>query len=230
MPPIHPILVHFPVSLVTVSLGADVVGRLRPSAETRALGFWCLVVAVVGAAGTVAAGFVDMYRADLDEATHLFVHLHRDIGLLLLARFGAARRLALADLARRRLRRSCRLALSPLRDSGVRARVVSRLVRRGVGVWPWRGRRSRRARGREPGGGASGSGTLCPLHRKGARSSRAPPMMPARVSTPQSTTRSGATRGAVGPTLRIAGICGHGRPLSAATPRFQASRKRNIAT
>ena len=50
MPPIHPILVHFPVSLVTVSLGADVVGRLRPSAETRALGFWCLVVAVVGGA------------------------------------------------------------------------------------------------------------------------------------------------------------------------------------
>jgi uncharacterized membrane protein len=89
MPPIHPILVHFPVSLVTVSLGADVVGRLRPSAEARALGFWCLVVAVVGAAGSVAAGsvaagFVAMYRADLEEATHLFVHLHRDVGLLLL--------------------------------------------------------------------------------------------------------------------------------------------------
>ena len=31
-------------------------------------------------------------------------------------------------------------------------------------------------------------------------------------------------------TLRIAGICVHGRPLSVATPRFPASRKRNIAT
>jgi uncharacterized membrane protein len=85
MPPIHPILVHFPVSLVTVALGADVIGQLRPSTEARALGFWCLVVAVLGAAGAVAAGHLDMYRADLAEATHRFVHLHRNIGLVLLA-------------------------------------------------------------------------------------------------------------------------------------------------
>ena len=85
MLPIHPILVHFPVALVTVAVGADVIGRLRPSAETRTLGFWCLVVAVLGAAGAVAAGFIDMYRADLAEATHRFVHLHRNIGLVLLA-------------------------------------------------------------------------------------------------------------------------------------------------
>ena len=83
--PIHPILVHFPVSLVTVALGADVIGQLRPCAETRTLGFCCLVVAVLGAAGAIAAGFIDMYRADLAEATHRFVHLHRDVGLLLLA-------------------------------------------------------------------------------------------------------------------------------------------------
>jgi uncharacterized membrane protein len=115
MPPIHPILVHFPVSLVTVALGADVIGQLRPSAEARALGFWCLVVAVLGAAGAVAAGHLDMYRADLAEATHRFVHLHRNIGL--------------ADLAQHR-RRSCRLALCPLRNSGVHARSIPGLVRR----------------------------------------------------------------------------------------------------
>jgi uncharacterized membrane protein len=95
MLPIHPILVHFPVSLVTVALGADVIGQLRPSADARALGFWCLVVAVLGAAGAVAAGHLDMYRADLAE--------HR---------------------------RSCRVALSPLRNSGVHARSIPGLVRR----------------------------------------------------------------------------------------------------
>lgn len=83
--PIHPILVHFPLSLVTIAFGADIIGQLRPSAETRALGFWCLVIAVLGAVGGVAAGFIDMYRADLAEATHRFVHLHRDIGLVLLS-------------------------------------------------------------------------------------------------------------------------------------------------
>jgi uncharacterized membrane protein len=85
MPPLHPILVHFPLALFTVALGADVIGRVRPTAEASALGFWCLVVAVLGAAGAVAAGFLDMYRADLAEATHRFVHLHRDSGLVLFA-------------------------------------------------------------------------------------------------------------------------------------------------
>jgi uncharacterized membrane protein len=84
MLPIHPMLVHFPLALFTVSLGADIIDRLRPSAATGALGFWCLVIAAFGAAGAVAAGHVDMYRADLAEMTHSLVHLHRDIGVLLL--------------------------------------------------------------------------------------------------------------------------------------------------
>lgn len=84
MPPLHPILVHFPIALFTVAFFADVIGRRQDCAEARALGLWCLVVAVVGAAGAVAAGFLDMYRADLAEATHRFVHLHRDLGLVLL--------------------------------------------------------------------------------------------------------------------------------------------------
>lgn len=85
MSPLHPILVHFPIALFTVSLAADVIGRLRSSVTANTLGFWCLVLAALGAVGTVAAGFSDMVRADLAEATHRFVHLHRDIGLVLLA-------------------------------------------------------------------------------------------------------------------------------------------------
>jgi uncharacterized membrane protein len=82
--PIHPILVHFPLSLVTVALGADVIGRLRPTPrpERSASGAWS---SPLSAAAAVAAGFIDMYRADLADATHRFVHLHRSIGLVLLA-------------------------------------------------------------------------------------------------------------------------------------------------
>jgi uncharacterized membrane protein len=84
MLPIHPIVVHFPIALFTVSVVADLLGRVRPSAETSTLGFWCLVLAAFGAAGAAAAGVIDMYRADLAAATHGFVHLHRDIGYVLL--------------------------------------------------------------------------------------------------------------------------------------------------
>ena len=82
--PIHPILVHFPIALLTVSFGADLIGRLRPSADARAIAFWSLVLAALGAAGAVTTGFIDMYRAELAETTHRFVHLHRNSGLVLL--------------------------------------------------------------------------------------------------------------------------------------------------
>jgi uncharacterized membrane protein len=84
MLPIHPIIVHFPIALFTVSVAADLFGRIRPSVETSTLGFWCLVLAAFSAAGAVAAGLIDMYRADLAAETHGFVHLHRDIGYVLL--------------------------------------------------------------------------------------------------------------------------------------------------
>lgn len=85
MPPIHPIFVHFPLALLTVSFGADLIGRWRPNADARVVGFWCLVLAVLGAAVAVPTGFVDMTRADLADATHRFVHLHRNSGLVLFA-------------------------------------------------------------------------------------------------------------------------------------------------
>ena len=83
MLPIHPIIVHFPVALFTVSLAADLFGRGRPSTEAGTLGFWCLILAVAGAVAAVTAGVIDMYRADLASATHRFVHLHRDVGFVL---------------------------------------------------------------------------------------------------------------------------------------------------
>lgn len=85
MSPLHPALVHFPVALFTVSLAADAIGRFRASVVANTLGYWCVTLAVMSAAAAVAAGNWDMYRADLAEATHGFVHLHRDIGLALLA-------------------------------------------------------------------------------------------------------------------------------------------------
>lgn len=83
--PLHPVLVHFPIALFAVALAADAVGRLWANALANALGFCCLLLAVVGAAGAVVTGSADMLRADLAMATHAFVHLHRDIGLVLLA-------------------------------------------------------------------------------------------------------------------------------------------------
>lgn len=85
MGPLHPILVHFPIALFTVAFAADAIGRLRAGTVASTLGFWCLLLAAIGATAAVVTGTADMFRADLAMATHGFVHLHRDIGLVLLA-------------------------------------------------------------------------------------------------------------------------------------------------
>jgi uncharacterized membrane protein len=84
MPPIHPALVHFPIVLVTFSIFADLVSYFKDSPSARTVAWWSLIGAVLSAVPTVAAGFYDMYRADLNHETHKYVDLHRNTGLILL--------------------------------------------------------------------------------------------------------------------------------------------------
>ena len=87
MPPIHPALVHLPISFVLLSVLADLAARLSKEeprrAMFRAVGFWSLVAAVVGAVLTVAAGYFDMSRTALQPDTHELVNLHLRIGWVL---------------------------------------------------------------------------------------------------------------------------------------------------
>lgn len=84
VPPIHPALVHLPISFVFLSVIADFVARLVKSESRRAafrtVGFWSLVAGLVGGVLTIIAGYVDMNRAALSPETHEFVDLHMIIG------------------------------------------------------------------------------------------------------------------------------------------------------
>jgi uncharacterized membrane protein len=84
IPPIHPVLVHLPIAFITLSVGADLVARLNRREHARAtlrqIGFWSLVLGLVGGALTIAAGYLDMNRAALNPETHAYVDLHLKIG------------------------------------------------------------------------------------------------------------------------------------------------------
>lgn len=84
VPPIHPALVHLPISFVFLSVIADLCARLVKSESRRAafrtVGFWTLVAALIGGVLTIAAGYIDMDRAALAPETHEFVDLHMTIG------------------------------------------------------------------------------------------------------------------------------------------------------
>lgn len=84
MKPVHPILVHFPIALLPLSVAADLVGFFAHVPSLSHTGWWALLGAAAGGVATVAAGFFDMSRADLTEEVHVRVHRHMYVGLVLL--------------------------------------------------------------------------------------------------------------------------------------------------
>ena len=84
MRPVHPLLVHFPIALLFLSVAADLVAFFTTSASLRDTGWWALIGAALGGVVTVAAGLFDMRRAPLEEDVHHLVHQHMKVGLALL--------------------------------------------------------------------------------------------------------------------------------------------------
>ena len=85
MKPVHPLLVHFPIALLFLSVTADLVAFFTDSTSLRSTGWWALNAAALGGVLTVAAGLYDMRRATLQEDVHHLVHQHMKVGLGLLA-------------------------------------------------------------------------------------------------------------------------------------------------
>lgn len=85
MKPAHPLVVHFPIGLLFLSVGADLVAFFTGSASLRSTGWWALAGASLGGVATVAAGVFDMRRATLQEDVHRLVHQHMKVGFALLA-------------------------------------------------------------------------------------------------------------------------------------------------
>jgi len=85
MKPVHPILVHFPIALLPMSVAADLVAFFTDSASLRSTGWWALVGAATSGVVTVAAGVYDMRRANLQEEVHHRVHQHMKVGFTLIA-------------------------------------------------------------------------------------------------------------------------------------------------
>lgn len=85
MKPIHPILVHFPIALLALSVTTDLIAFFANVESLRSTAWWALIGAAVGGVMTVAAGVFDMRRATLEEEVHHRVHRHMKVGFVLLA-------------------------------------------------------------------------------------------------------------------------------------------------
>lgn len=66
--PLHPMLVHFPVALLSVSLLWDGVGLVTAGSVWWALSFWSLVVGLLAALPAAATGLVDYANLSVETS------------------------------------------------------------------------------------------------------------------------------------------------------------------
>src|SRR5690348_7292584 len=100
LPNLHPVVVHFPIALLPVAVGLDVLGWLFGSRDLHAAGRWTLWVGTLSAAVAVATGLegaddVHPYVSDAAEAL-MGIHQTLQLGTL-----GAALGLSLWRLVAR---------------------------------------------------------------------------------------------------------------------------------
>jgi uncharacterized membrane protein len=86
IPNLHPVVVHFPIALLPVALGFDVLGWLFGSRDLHAAGRWALWVGTLSAAVAVVTGLdgaddVHPYVSEAAEAL-MTVHLNMQLGTL----------------------------------------------------------------------------------------------------------------------------------------------------
>jgi uncharacterized membrane protein len=100
IPNVHPIVVHFPLALLPVALGLDVLGLLAGSRDLLVAGRWCLWLGTLAAMAAVATGIegaddVHPYVTDAADAL-MDRHMTLQLGTL-----GAAVGLSVWRLAAR---------------------------------------------------------------------------------------------------------------------------------
>jgi len=112
---LHPILVHFPVALLSVALVFDIIGWARKSSSFRVAGLYCLAAGAVGTVLAVLSGRITPEASEregsaavaapglhLPDLTHFFsgrrveVHEHWGYVLLALVALWVAARVAVA--------------------------------------------------------------------------------------------------------------------------------------
>jgi len=74
MPPLHPLLVHFPVALLPVSVACDVLGRFTRRPSLAHAGWWTLLFAALASPLTAASGWLWLYELDGMDGTLLTTH------------------------------------------------------------------------------------------------------------------------------------------------------------
>jgi uncharacterized membrane protein len=80
---IHPSIVHFPITLLPVAVGADLLGRVTGSERLKELGRTLMPIAAASAAVTAVTGLVAQEEVAVDGVAEDLLVTHRNLNLSL---------------------------------------------------------------------------------------------------------------------------------------------------
>jgi uncharacterized membrane protein len=85
LPPLHPIVVHFPVALIISAFALDLLGMIFKSRRIRAAAFPVLALAVLGTVAAAGAGYLaeSQLKVKPDEMIKL-IEIHETLALVTL--------------------------------------------------------------------------------------------------------------------------------------------------
>lgn len=81
LPPLHPMLVHFPAALLPVSVVCDVLGRFTRRASLAHAAWWMLLFAAIASPLAAASGWLWLF--DMDGMEGALISVHQWIGTIL---------------------------------------------------------------------------------------------------------------------------------------------------
>lgn len=78
---VHPMLVHFPIALLTAFLFMEIMGAIRKSADMQNAARWLLYLGAMGAVAAAGAGIVAEHLVPHGEEVHAIMERHEVFGL-----------------------------------------------------------------------------------------------------------------------------------------------------
>jgi uncharacterized membrane protein len=78
---VHPAIVHFPITLLPVAIGADLLGRATNSETLREIGRWAMPLTAASAAVSAATGLVAQEEVRAEGRAHDLLVTHRTMNL-----------------------------------------------------------------------------------------------------------------------------------------------------
>ncbi len=85
MPNIHPLIVHFPIALLSSFLLMELLNFFTDKESFRAAATWMLYLGTIGALAAVLAGLWAASTVEHSDEAHKVLLRHRDFGITVLA-------------------------------------------------------------------------------------------------------------------------------------------------